>query len=239
MRGGLGGDVESGVGRTGRHDLDGRRRAAHGKPVRWTSHQHAQAGVAGHAACRSNRENGRSGGAAHGGTVYKRTGPPAPAPPLTPKTQATMAQVAWISGVLDWAAVDGHPDDRRALDAVRRRLDARGLPNAPRRPHVRVRIPLHRRTRQRARLHGHAERPDAGDRLHPHEDRRFSARSRTPRTTFRRYPLHEAAGRVARGGISAEGGQKARDVFVLQTEGAANVGVASARIAECWGRTRE
>ena len=38
-------------------------------------------------------------------TVYKRTGPPAAPAPATQKTQATMAQVAWISGV--WTGTMG------------------------------------------------------------------------------------------------------------------------------------
>ena len=38
-------------------------------------------------------------------TVYKRTGPPAASAPPTQRTQATMAQVAWISGV--WTGTMG------------------------------------------------------------------------------------------------------------------------------------
>ena len=38
-------------------------------------------------------------------TVYKRTGPPSPAPAVVPKAQATMAQVAWIAGV--WTGLRG------------------------------------------------------------------------------------------------------------------------------------
>ena len=38
-------------------------------------------------------------------TVYKKTGPPSPVPAPLPKAQATMAQVAWISGV--WTGARG------------------------------------------------------------------------------------------------------------------------------------
>ena len=38
-------------------------------------------------------------------TVYKRTGPPPPAPAVVPRTPATMAQVEWIAGV--WTGARG------------------------------------------------------------------------------------------------------------------------------------
>jgi hypothetical protein len=45
-------------------------------------------------------------------TVYKRTGPPAPAPALVPKAQATMAQVGWIAGVWTGARGSSTPETK-------------------------------------------------------------------------------------------------------------------------------
>ena len=61
-------------------------------------------------------------------TVYKRSGPPPP-PAAAPvqKAPATMAQVAWISGV--WTGTMGSSSHRRALDARGRWRDARHLPH--------------------------------------------------------------------------------------------------------------
>ena len=98
-------------------------------------------------------------------TVYKRTGPPPPAPALLPKAQATMAQVAWICGRVDRGAwqlgeskSDGRPAAGGSMLAVSR--------THARRPHACLRIPLHRRTRRRAGVHRDAERPVAGHGLH-------------------------------------------------------------------------
>jgi len=45
-------------------------------------------------------------------TVYKRTGPPSPAPALVPKAQATLAQVGWIAGVWTGARGSSTPETR-------------------------------------------------------------------------------------------------------------------------------